>query len=63
MDTNTVSNDCANGGDYGTGTSDYGSYGFSGASAVAAVPEPSTLALLFAPMLAIGFARVRRKPV
>jgi Ice-binding-like len=63
MDTNVISNDCTNGGDYGTGTNDYGSLGFSGAGSVAAVPEPTTLALLIAPMLAIGFARRRGKPV
>lgn len=40
MDTNTISNDCSNGGDLGSGRTDFGSGGFSG------VPEPSTLLLL-----------------
>ena len=55
MDTNTISNDCTQGGDYGTGRTDFGSTGFSGVSAPAGppgppselpVPEPSSLALI-----------------
>jgi len=44
MDTNTISNNNT-AEDYGSGRSDFGSYGFSGGSA-AAVPEPSTMLLL-----------------
>ena len=61
MDTNVISNDCSNGGDFGTGTNDYGSYGFSGA-ATTVTPEPSTLAL-FAPccLALVGFVRRRSR--
>ncbi len=45
LDQNIVSNNCANGGDFGTGRNDFGSLGFSGATVV---PEPSTLVLLVA---------------
>lgn len=59
MDTNVISNDCSNGGDYGTGTNDYGSLGFSGAGPTTTIPEPSSLALLLGPCCAalIGIAR------
>ncbi len=41
LDANLVSNNCANGGDFGLGHNDFGSLGLS-----SAVPEPSTLVLL-----------------
>jgi hypothetical protein len=56
MDDNTISNDCTNGGDYGSGRSDFGSTGFSGVPASTTspgtpttfpVPEPASV-LLFA---------------
>lgn len=54
MDTNTISNDCSGGGDLGSGRSDFGSQGFSGSGAsTAAVPEPSTWALML-----LGFGLV-----
>ena len=49
LDTNTISGDCSNGGDYGSGRSDFGSAGFSGVGAgpgPGTVPEPSSLLLL-----------------
>jgi ice-binding like protein len=48
MDTNTISNDCANGGDFGTGRSDFGSLGLSGPIEGGAVPipEPASVLLL-----------------
>lgn len=45
MDGNTISNNCGNGGDLGSGLTDFGSIGFSGPEG-ANVPEPSTLLLL-----------------
>ncbi len=43
MDTNTVSNNCMTGGDYGTGRKDFGSYGFSGGSPA---PEPAMWSIM-----------------
>ncbi len=45
MDTNTISNNCSNGGEFGSGVSDFGSIGF-GSPEGGNVPEPSTLLLL-----------------
>lgn len=58
LDTNVISGDCSNGGDYGSGNSDFGSQGFSGGPGgpVASVPEPSTLMLLLTGMTALAFA-------
>lgn len=47
MDTNTISNNCSQGGDLGSGRGDFGSGGFSGGEgSVTTVPEPSTLWLI-----------------
>ncbi len=54
MHNNTISNDCTNGGDYGSGRSDFGSYGFSnggspptpGPPSTLPVPDPTSLLLL-----------------
>ena len=60
MDNNTISNDCANGGDYGSGRSDFGSGGFS-AGQVAVVPEPATLLLVGTGLTCLGGAAWRRR--
>lgn len=60
MDTNAISGNCASGGDFSTGRSDYGSSGFSGGQ-VAAVPEPETYAMLLAGLGLLGFTAYRRK--
>ena len=61
MDTNTISNDCANRGDFGTGRSDFGSLGFSGpiGGGSTPVPEPGTLALVGIGLAVLGFAAPR----
>jgi hypothetical protein len=48
MDTNTISNDCSNGGDFGSGRTDFGSVGLSGngTSSPTSTPEPASFALL-----------------
>lgn len=54
MDTNTISNDCTNGGDFGTGRTDFGSGGFSGGfGTVPSVPEPGSVVLLSTGLLAL----------
>jgi hypothetical protein len=55
MDTNTISNDCSNGGDFSTGRSDVGSLGFSGPNDVGAtpVPEPTTGLILAMDLICI----------
>jgi type VI secretion system secreted protein VgrG len=47
MDTNTVSDSCASGGDYGSGRSDFGSDGFAGTGTMpsSTTPEPGSLTL------------------
>jgi len=61
MDTNTISNDCSHGGDFGSGRSDFGSRGFSGVD-VAGIPEPATWSMLIAGFGIVGAAaRLRRQ--
>ncbi len=62
LDTNVISNDCSNGGDYSTGVDDNGSQGFSGAVPVTPAPEPASLALIATGFVAFtGALRRRRK--
>lgn len=64
LDNNIVSNDCRNGGSFGTGRDDVGSYGFSGGIAsdggpTTVVPEPTTFALLI-PVIVLFAVAARR---
>jgi len=59
MDTNTISNDCTSGGDFGTGRSDFGSLGFSGGDTTAVIPEPGSIMLIGTGIAAVLFARKR----
>ena len=61
LDNNIVSNNCANGGDYGTGRTDFGSQGFVGADATGAVPEPEGWAMLLFGLGVTGVV-LRRRP-
>jgi len=62
MDTNTISGDCAGGGDYSSGRSDFGSQGFSGSGANGgAVPEPATWAMMIVGFGLVGSAMRRRQ--
>jgi hypothetical protein len=57
MDNNTVSDNCANGGDFGTERTDFGSLGFSnpgGDSTTRSVPEPATLFVLTAGLIGVA---------
>lgn len=56
MDTNTISNNCALGGDYGSGRHDFGSIGFGGAGGDTSVPEPATVVLI-----GLGIADIARR--
>jgi type VI secretion system secreted protein VgrG len=61
MDGNTVSNDCRDGGDFGTGRSDFGSLGFSGGPSEASpVPEPASVLLLTSGLIGVA-ALIRAK--
>jgi len=61
LDTNTVSNDCAIGGDFGTGRTDFGSFGLSGngTTSSSSVPEPVSLALFASGLVGLCAARLR----
>ena len=61
LDTNVVSGDCTAGGDYGSGRTDFGSYGFSGANVYdGGVPEPAAWTFMMLGLIAVG-ATLRRK--
>ena len=62
MDTNTISNNCS-AFNNGSGTSDFGSAGFSGSSGIAAIPEPGTIVLLSVGFLSLAAVSFRRKRV
>ena len=53
LDTNTISDDCSVGGDFGSGRTDFGSAGFSGGG-VQAIPEPRSVTLLCVGLLALA---------
>ncbi|MDQ2915318.1 MAG: DUF3494 domain-containing protein [Chloroflexota bacterium] len=59
LDTNVVSASCSGEGDYHTGRIDFGSEGFAGGSAPAAIPEPATLTLLATGLM--GAAKWKRR--
>jgi len=59
MDTNVISANCASGGDFGSGRTDFGSAGFSGGAVPAAIPESATLTLLATGLA--GLARWKRR--
>ncbi len=59
LDTNTISDNCSAGGDYGTGRSDFGSAGFSGGFST--VPEPGTLVMFGSGI--IGLAGILRRKI
>lgn len=64
MDNNTISNDCTNGGNFGSGADDGGSLGF-GNGDVTTTPEPTSLALLVGPLciaVCVARRRGRRSP-
>lgn len=60
MDTNTISNSCANGGDVGSGNTDFGSVGFDGGEPVP-VPEPATLLLIGLGAIGLCLGKMRNK--
>jgi hypothetical protein len=61
MDSNVISNNCGNQGDFGTGRSDFGSNGFNGVAAVTATPEPGSMTLVATGLIGmVGFVKRRR---
>ncbi|WP_371868524.1 ice-binding family protein [Telluria aromaticivorans] len=61
MDTNTISNDCAGGGQLGSGRTDYGSIGFDSGGDASEVPEPASLLLMGLGGLGLCRSVMRRK--
>lgn len=61
MDTNSISNNCANGGDLGSGNTDFGSIGFDGAGESIPVPEPATIFLIGLGGIGLLFRKMRNK--
>ena len=63
MDGNTISDTCANGGDVGSGRSDFGSFGFSGDIPTngETVPEPGTAILFAIPGSFLALHGLRRR--
>jgi hypothetical protein len=47
--------------DFGSGRSDFNSYGFSGGSDMAAVPEPATMLLFGSGLAGLVGARLKKK--
>lgn len=63
MDSNIISNDCANGGNFDHNATDFGSNGFNGFAAVTTTPEPGSMTLVVTGLIGVvGFVR-RRKGV
>ncbi|MEQ1889648.1 MAG: ice-binding family protein [Alphaproteobacteria bacterium] len=63
MDSNTISNNCSNGGDFGSGRSDFGSQGLDGfvEDSAAPVPEPSLVLVFMGGLIGMaGFTGVNR---
>jgi len=59
MINNTISNDCRDGGDFGSGAGDFGSGGFSGVTTT--VPEPGSYILLASGLSVIAVVRRRQR--
>jgi type VI secretion system secreted protein VgrG len=59
MDTNTISGNCAQGGNLGSGRSDFGSGGFSGDGSATSVPEPATFWLIALGCVALACRRAQ----
>jgi type VI secretion system secreted protein VgrG len=59
MDTNEISNNCLQGGDMGSGRTDFGSGGFGGTENATAVPEPGTFVLIGLGIALVAGRKVR----